>query len=148
VRRRDVLALFGYAPLAWSIGVNAEPLKASRRVRPSDPGWPSEGQWKKLSKSVNGRLAKLNDPLAACRSAYGSADCKNFFDELRNPYFLSEDPALTETAGWIDAWTSKPSAYAVIAQNSGDIVAAVNFARRFGGSASDLDPTDERDHSA
>jgi FAD/FMN-containing dehydrogenase len=48
---------------------------------------------------------------------------------MRNPYFISEDPALTETSGWVDAWNSKPSAYAVKVQATADVVAAVNFAR-------------------
>jgi len=36
---------------------------------------------------------------------------------------------MTQTLGWIDAWTSKPSVYAVAARNAGDIAAAVNFVR-------------------
>ncbi|HKW84306.1 MAG TPA: FAD-binding oxidoreductase, partial [Burkholderiaceae bacterium] len=36
---------------------------------------------------------------------------------------------LTQTLGWVDAWTSMPSAYAVAAQTTADVVAAVNFAR-------------------
>ena len=37
--------------------------------------------------------------------------------------------ALTQTTGWVDAWTSTPSVYAVAARETGDVVAAVNFAR-------------------
>ena len=37
--------------------------------------------------------------------------------------------ALTQTTGWVDAWTSTPSVYAVAARATGDVVAAVNFAR-------------------
>ena len=48
---------------------------------------------------------------------------------MRNPYFISENPALTETSGWVDAWNSRPSAYAVKVQSTADVVAAVNFAR-------------------
>jgi len=36
---------------------------------------------------------------------------------------------LTQTSGWVDAWTSAPSVYAVAAKNTKDIVAGVNFAR-------------------
>ena len=48
---------------------------------------------------------------------------------MRNPFFIGDNPALTETSGWVDAWPSRPSAYAVAAQTTADVVAAVNFAR-------------------
>jgi FAD/FMN-containing dehydrogenase len=99
------------------------------RVRPGEAGWPSEAQWNGLSNSVGGRLIRVDDPLAPCRHAPGSAVCQAFFREMRNPYFLSENPALTETSGWVDAWNSAPSAYAVKVQSTADVVAAVNFAR-------------------
>ncbi|MEP7101804.1 MAG: FAD-binding oxidoreductase, partial [Burkholderiales bacterium] len=40
-----------------------------------------------------------------------------------------DSPALTQTLGWVDAWTSRTSAYAVAARTNADVVAAVNFAR-------------------
>jgi FAD/FMN-containing dehydrogenase len=36
---------------------------------------------------------------------------------------------LTQTSGWVDAWTSAPSVYAVAATKTEDVVAAINFAR-------------------
>lgn len=36
---------------------------------------------------------------------------------------------LTQTFGWVDAWTSQPSVYAVKARHADDVAAAVNFAR-------------------
>ena len=36
---------------------------------------------------------------------------------------------LTQSLGQVDAWTSRPSAYAVLARTTDDVVAAVNFAR-------------------
>jgi FAD/FMN-containing dehydrogenase len=99
------------------------------RVRPGDPGWPSEARWKGLSDAVGGRLIKLDDPLAACRQAPDGGACEEFFNSLRNPYFISDDPVLTETSGWLDAWTSMPSVYAVMVENTEDVVAAVNFVR-------------------
>ena len=38
--------------------------------------------------------------------------------------------SLAQTSGWADAWTSRPSVYAVAAENTQDVVAAVNFARQ------------------
>jgi FAD/FMN-containing dehydrogenase len=48
---------------------------------------------------------------------------------MKNPYFIGEQPGGTQTSGWIDAWTSAPSAYAVAVRSTEDVVAAVNFAR-------------------
>jgi FAD/FMN-containing dehydrogenase len=48
---------------------------------------------------------------------------------LQNPYFVGDQAGGTQTSGWIDAWTSAPSAYAVAVRNTADVVAAVNFAR-------------------
>src|SRR5271168_4059607 len=109
----------------------AEPAAAARftRVRPSDAAWPSEKAWHSLGNAVGNRLVKLDDPLAACRENPDSPACQAFLKEIRNPYFISEDLALTETSGWLDAWTSRPSTYAVKVRTTDDVVAAVNFAR-------------------
>ena len=51
------------------------------------------------------------------------------FKDLKNPYYLGDEIGLTQSLGWVDAWTSSPSVYAVAARTTEDIVAAVNFAR-------------------
>jgi FAD/FMN-containing dehydrogenase len=61
--------------------------------------------------------------------APSSADCAQIFKELKNPYYLGDQVGLTQSLGWVDAWTSRPSAYAVAAGTADDVVAAVNFAR-------------------
>ena len=68
-------------------------------------------------------------PLADCRDAPDGPATRAFFKGLKNPYLIGDSPSLTQTSGWVDAWTSAPSAYAVAAQNTNDVVAAVNFAR-------------------
>jgi hypothetical protein len=45
----------------------------------------------------------------------GSA-ARRLFENLKNPYFIGDDPALTQTLGWVDAWSTQPSAYAVAAR--------------------------------
>jgi FAD/FMN-containing dehydrogenase len=52
------------------------------------------------------------------------------FKELKNSYYLGDKVGLTQSLGWVGAWTSQPSAYAVAAKATGDVVAAVNFARK------------------
>src|SRR5215471_17977714 len=103
--------------------------QAFSRVRPGDADWPSEESWNKLRREVEGRLIKVNSPLSACREAPDSSACKELFKALRNPFYIGDQVALTQTSGWVGAWTSRPSVYAVAAQKTEDVVAAVNFAR-------------------
>jgi FAD/FMN-containing dehydrogenase len=100
-----------------------------RRVRPGDPGWPSAASWDRLNREIGGRLIEVRTPLAACRAAPNSAECSEFFRKLKNPYYIGDEPGLTQTSGWVDAWTSAPSIYAVAATKTEDVVAAVNCAR-------------------
>jgi len=100
-----------------------------RRVRPGDPGWPSAASWDRLKRHVGGRLIEVRSPLAVCQDAPTSTECGELFKKLKNPYYISDDPALTQTSGWVDAWTSAPSVYAVAAAKTEEVVAAVNFAR-------------------
>ena len=93
---------------------------AISRVRPGQPGWPPAAEWAKLGKAVGGRLAPVVMP-----DLSGPAASKL----LANPFWLADQPGLTESSGWLDAWRSSPSAYAVAAENVADVVAAVCFAR-------------------
>lgn len=104
-------------------------LRQFKRVRPGDKGWPSEDSWAQLKKAVNGNLVKLESPLTACKASGDSNACKEIFKSLKNPYNIGDNPALTQSSGWLDAWHSEPSVYAVAAKSTDDVVAAVNFAR-------------------
>jgi FAD/FMN-containing dehydrogenase len=99
------------------------------RVRPGDPGWPSQASWDRLSQDVGGRLVEVQSPLAACMEAPSSSSCAYVLQELKNPYYLGDEVGLTQSLGWVDAWTSRPSVYAVAAETTDDVVAAINFAR-------------------
>ena len=129
-RRRQMLQ----AAAAWSLAaLTPAPSQsapgAPSRVRPGDAGWPSPAQWDALGRQAGGRLSAVRSPLIACRAAPESAACAQLFTALKNPYFISDDPALTQTLGWVDAWTSMPSAYVLAARETRDVVAAVDFAR-------------------
>jgi FAD/FMN-containing dehydrogenase len=78
---------------------------------------------------VDGNLIKGKSPLAVCTDATDSAACQEALKNLKNPYFIGDQPGLTQTSGWVDGWMSAPSAYAVAARTTADVVAAVNFAR-------------------
>jgi FAD/FMN-containing dehydrogenase len=100
-----------------------------RRVRPSDPAWPSAASWEKLKQQVGGHLIQVQSPLTPCLSSPDGADCQAVFKLLKNPYYIGDQPGATQTSGWVDAWTSSPSVYAVAAKTTADVVAGVNFAR-------------------
>src|ERR671911_3060315 len=104
-------------------------VRAQSRVRPGDPAWPPEADWNQLSRDVGGRLVKVRTPLAACTAAPASPACAQVFKDLKNPYYLGDEIGLTQSLGWVGAWTSSPSVYAVAAETTDDVVAAVNFAR-------------------
>lgn len=99
------------------------------RVRPGQSGWPGDSAWAQLGEQVGGRLMKPKAPLRDCQLEPDGPACRELFRELKNPYFIGDDPGLTQTCGWVDAWTAQPSAWVVAARDTRDVVAAVNFAR-------------------
>ena len=135
MNRRRLLQKLATVPfVAGPSGILAlsDPALATRvqsRSRLGDPGWPKEASWDELNRNVGGRLIKVRSPLAACANAPSSSECERLFRQLKNPYYLRDEIGLTQSLGWVGAWTSQPSAYAVIAQSTSDVVGAVNFAR-------------------
>src|ERR1700722_10578170 len=102
---------------------------AFRRRRPGDPAWPLRAQWDRLDKAVGGNLIAVRSPLAACKTAPGGSACAAIFKDLQNPYYIGDNPGITQTLGWTGAWKTEPSVYAIAARNAADVAAAVNFAR-------------------
>jgi FAD/FMN-containing dehydrogenase len=133
MNRRSLLkraAAAAFMPALLSPAPAALPENApARRFRPSDPEWPDEASWAKLNEDVGGRLVKVNSPLSVCQEAPDGGSCGDLFRELKNPYFIGDEVGLTQTAGWVDAWKFQPSVYAVAAETTQDVVAAVDFAR-------------------
>jgi FAD binding domain-containing protein/berberine-like enzyme len=130
--RRDFfkgLAALSIIPVVGN-AESASVARVFRRVRPGDAAWPSEASWTKLKTEVGGRLIKLESPLSPCKNAPMGKACEDVLKNLANPYYISDEPAYTQASGWVDAWTSAPSTYAVVAKNTQDVVAAVNFARK------------------
>jgi FAD/FMN-containing dehydrogenase len=132
VQRRVLLKGLAALPLSAlaagpALGVAVQPV---RGVRPGEPGWPDPAAWAKLRKRVGGRLVKVKPPFAACTPDPNSPACTDLFQNLQNPFHISDHVALTQTLGWTDAWTSQASAYAVLANSSADVAAAVRFARK------------------
>jgi FAD/FMN-containing dehydrogenase len=128
--RRRLLQISAGLPFITTMASGASataPLQV--RVRLGDPAWPSEASWDQLDRDVGGRLVKVRSPLADCVGGTPDAACEQIFKELKNPYYLGDEVGLTQSLGWVGAWTSEPSVYAVAAKTTQDVVAAVNFAR-------------------
>src|ERR1700744_2808384 len=128
-RRRLLGTLAGVPFMTGLVGRASAAARPQARVRLGDPAWPSEASWDQLDRDVEGRLVKVRSPLADCIGGTPDATCDQLFKELKNPYFLGDEVGLTQSLGWVGAWTSEPSVYAVAAKTTQDVVAAVNFAR-------------------
>ena len=98
------------------------------RCRPTDVAWPFPTAWKQLNETIGGNLVPVDFPVSILQKDPDSDAAKQLWKNLKNPYFIGDTPGLTETLGWVDAWDTKPSAYAVAARNARDIAAAVKFA--------------------
>jgi FAD/FMN-containing dehydrogenase len=139
MKRRDLLHTVAMLPLL-SAGVEAplaptrsvkRPAKGVtlRRVRPSDPTWPSAASWDALNENIGGNLIKVSPLFANCATEPMGAECLEVLKNARNPFYLGDQPAGTQVSGWLDAWMPAASVYAVAAQNTADVATAVNFAR-------------------
>jgi FAD/FMN-containing dehydrogenase len=128
--RRHLLKISAALPFISTLARGASAAaQPQARVRLGDPAWPSEASWDQLDRDVGGRLIKVRSPLADCVGGRPDANCEQLFKELKNPYYLGDEVGLTQSLGWVGAWTSEPSVYAVAAKTTQDVVAAVNFAR-------------------
>jgi FAD/FMN-containing dehydrogenase len=109
------------AALAASTTLRVAPTHAGavERVRPGMPGWPNETEWAALNDATNGRLSRVTP------AAINPSDAKTL---LSNPFYIADQVALTQSAGWLDGWRSSPSAYVVAAESAADVAAAVSFA--------------------
>jgi FAD/FMN-containing dehydrogenase len=120
MRRRPFLG--ASLALAGAAALRTPPANAAAisRARPGMPGWPTEADWAALNQATKGpvspvTLANVDDP--AVRKLLG------------NPFYIGDQPGLTQSSGWLDAWRSSPSAYVVAAETATDVAAAVDFAR-------------------
>jgi hypothetical protein len=133
MNRRHLLRSAAALPLvsggfAALLGASA-PEPARRRLRPSDSAWPSAASWAKLKEDVGGNLIEVHDLFGSCRTQPNGAACVDALKNIRNPYWIGDQPAGTEVSGWLDAWTPAPSVYAIKARHAKDVAAGINFAR-------------------
>ena len=127
---------FGLASLLAFSSVVALPSRAgadevadARFCKPAQPCWPAPADWAVLRASLTGTLEQPRSPIAACLVDANGDACATALKGLASPYALQEQSGGTESVGWLGAWTAAPSAYAVAAENAGDVAAAIRFAR-------------------
>jgi FAD/FMN-containing dehydrogenase len=134
MRRREIIKGLAAASLIPALPLSAQLARArggslTRRVRPSDPSWPKPADWARLNEEVGGNLLQPHALFAACQAAPNGMSCIDVKKDIRNPFYIGDQPAGTEVSGWLDAWKPAPSAYAIKARHAADVAAAVNFAR-------------------
>jgi FAD/FMN-containing dehydrogenase len=119
MRRRQVLAS-GMA-LAGAAALGALPARAATpgRVRPGQPGWPTDADWAALAAATGGRLSDVTTPDLSDPALRGL---------VKDPFWIQTQAGLTESSGWMDAWRSSPSVKVVAAESAADVAAAVRFA--------------------
>lgn len=128
MNRRQFLKAIGWAAILPMVPRRNSAMPNFRRRRPSDPNWPSPSAWKDLDRKIGGSLIHVNFPLAVFKSDLAGAAARQLSQDLTNPYYIGDQPGLTQTLGWLDAWATHPSVYAVVARNADDIAEAVKFA--------------------
>jgi hypothetical protein len=129
MNRRTFLKAVGSAALLPMVPRRLLADTKFQRLRPSDVTWPSRSARKRLNDEVGGNLIPVNFPLSIFKIDPDSTAAESLWKNFKNPYYIGDQPDLTQTLGWVDAWVTKPSVCAVAARNANDIAAAVNFAR-------------------
>jgi FAD/FMN-containing dehydrogenase len=129
LRRRLLQAGFAAPLVAGLARVAHTAAPASARIRPTDADWPGPADWKQLQGQLSGSLIAVRSPWPECMRNPLAPACTELFRQAKNPYFLGDEVALTQTLGWVNAWTCASSVHAIRVRNTADVVAAVNFAR-------------------
>src|SRR5260370_39153629 len=98
MNRRRLMKLMGGLPLMST--AHAQTAKSAfSRVRPGDPSWPTDAQWQSLKSQLGDKLIRVQSPLEACAAAPGGEACSAVFKGLKNPHYIPDNVALTQTSG-------------------------------------------------
>ncbi len=120
MKRRCLLRSGTTLSATSALGVQRATAIGKSWVKPGMPGWPIDVDWASLNQMVSGRLSPVRLPDlqdATVRSLLG------------DPFYIGNQPGLTQNSGWLDAWLSSPSAYVVAARSASDVAATIRFAR-------------------
>ncbi len=106
-----------------TVPIVTHPALAQISAGSSPAAWASGTEWTELRRRLGDRLFPVRMP-----NLSGAAGAKL----LANPIAVGDDPALTQSSGWVDGWQSAPSLYAVRARDAADVSHAIRFARDAG----------------
>ncbi|CBA16802.1 FAD-binding oxidoreductase [Xanthomonas albilineans] len=129
MKRRSLLSLALLAPWFGPLG-NLAAAVTSRWALPGSKGWPSDVKWQGLRRELRGELIAVDYPFSPGNA--GTPRQAEAMANLRNAFYVGDEPALTQTSGWVDGWVCASSPYAVAAANAQDVAKAVRFATRHG----------------
>src|SRR5580700_11119454 len=93
--RRAFLKAMGSAALLPLLPRRLSASTNFHRRRPSDATWPSPAAWKQLNDAVGGNLIPVDFPLSVLKSDPAGDAAKSLAENLRNPYFVGDQPGLT-----------------------------------------------------
>lgn len=97
---------------------------------PESPCWPTDKVWQDLNNKVHGRLHPVNSPLQICYKKHHVTLCQKVINTLHNPFYIESQAGLTQSTGWLNAWHTSPSLFAVHVKTSQDIANTLQFARQ------------------
>jgi len=98
MNRRAFLKAVGSAALLPILPRRLSASTNFRRRRPSDATWPSQSAWKQLDEAVGGNLIPVDSPLSLIKTDPAGAAAKLFSKDLRNPYYIGDQPGLTQSS--------------------------------------------------
>ena len=131
-RRRVLRRLAGLSALPAFLHLPRD-VQAAEAAATAATG-PGDAPWQELAAAVR-ELIRVRSPLSECMRG---GNCDTLFAAVKNPYFTGDDVALTQTLGWVDAWTTQASPYAVAAYDWRDVAAAASSRSARGRPASGL----------
>ncbi len=94
--------------------------------------WARGPAWRQLKRRLGPRLIRPTSPIAVCLTNPSGSACTSAITNLQNPWLAMNDPGAVLYSGRYKGWEPKLSPYAVAAESTADVAAAVNFARECG----------------
>lgn len=118
------------------------------RCRPHEACWPSNDNWDKLNKTINGNLEAVRPVAASCFGKWTDTTCNSVVANANNSLWRSTHPGAVQWTNW-EAWPEKNqtcyldqakdipcqqgrvSLYSAVVETAQDIQAAVRFAAQY-----------------
>ena len=99
-------------------------------MRPGELQWPNQQAWDDLARRVDGKLISAELPYQVCIDQPQSSACKGRLEELKNLFFIQEQPIGTQSTEWLNGWEARSGVHAVAAMTPRDVAESISFAYR------------------